>query len=302
MKRKSANSGFSLIELIIAIAVLAFLMLAVSSFMGSSVMQSKKAKADVRLQAQAQETYSLITDTIMQASDIIIKGYTVPDDDDIDFSETEKDLGLALTEKIYVKDKTVADAVMDNPAAYGLTGSVSSADIVYFKDVDKDKKICVTYLRVESSVPIDMNQVPGASTSANSQSILNSFTGNNVTVTFKEQNSKKVYDTNDMLVSSFYFEGENMYYGRKYAFMTKLNDEVVMTNADSRKNHLYNKYFSFFYSEAGSVQEAVPGCVATIGADDGTIGIDLYYNKSSMTYTTLGRINTRNSYVLKPRK
>ena len=66
MRRKQQNSGFSLIELIIALAVLAFLMLAVSSFMGSSVMQSKKARADVKMQTQSQEVYNLITDSIMQ--------------------------------------------------------------------------------------------------------------------------------------------------------------------------------------------------------------------------------------------
>ena len=64
MKSKiKQNSGFSLIELIIAMAVLSFLMLAVSSFMGSSVMQNRKAKVDIKMQASAQETYGLITDT-----------------------------------------------------------------------------------------------------------------------------------------------------------------------------------------------------------------------------------------------
>ena len=87
MRRKQQNSGFSLIELIIALAVLAFLMLAVSSFMGSSVMQSKKARADVKMQTQSQEVYNLLTDSIMQANDILIVGYTASDDDDIDFAK-----------------------------------------------------------------------------------------------------------------------------------------------------------------------------------------------------------------------
>jgi len=76
MNKDNKNSGFSLVELIIAIAVLAFLMLAVSSFMGSSVSQTRKEQVDVKLQTQAQETYSLITDTIMQANDIVMVGYT----------------------------------------------------------------------------------------------------------------------------------------------------------------------------------------------------------------------------------
>ena len=92
MKEKiKQHSGFSLIELIIAMAVLAFLMLAVTSFMSSSVMQNKKAKVDVRLQSQAQETYSLLTDSIMQATDIAIIGYVANNDSLIDFDAEGKE-------------------------------------------------------------------------------------------------------------------------------------------------------------------------------------------------------------------
>ncbi len=77
MKKKlNSNSGFTLIELIIAIAVLAFLMTAVSSMMGSSVMTNRKAQADLEVQTSAQETYNRITDAIMQAKKIYIFGYT----------------------------------------------------------------------------------------------------------------------------------------------------------------------------------------------------------------------------------
>lgn len=100
MRRKQQNSGFSLIELIIALAVLAFLMLAVSSFMGSSVMQSKKARADVKMQTQSQEAYNLLTDSIMQANDILIVGYTASDDDDIDFAKPGETTTATLTKKI----------------------------------------------------------------------------------------------------------------------------------------------------------------------------------------------------------
>ena len=305
MNKKNKNSGFSLIELILAIAVLAFLMLAVSSFMGSSVMQSKKTKADVRLQAQAQETYSLITDTIMQASDIIIGGYTDTSDPDqaLDFAETGKEVTAGLTKKYYVKDKAVADAIVANPAAYGISDSVIASDIVYFTDVPTDTKIHVTYLRVESAVPIDMNQVPSGNPNiTSSQMIYNSLLGTDVKVDCELVGSKKVYSVNDTLVSTFYFKGENLYYGRNYAFMTDLNDVVDMSDDDSKKTHLYSKYFSYVTADDGTLKRDVSGCVATVNANDGTVGIDLYYNKANMAYTTLGRINTRNSYVLKPRK
>lgn len=302
------NSGFSLLELIIAMAVLSFLMLAVSSFMGSSVMQSKKTKVDVKMQTQAQETYGLITDTIMQASNILIVGYETSNDDAIDFSEDGKETTASFTKHYYVRDKDAAQALIADPAKYGISGSVSDTEIVYFSDVKKDTKIYIQSLRIESSVPIDMNQTDGGNANiVAEQKLTNTLTGELEKIeceerTLKDGTKKKVYSINDTLVSTFYFEDNSLYYGRKYAFMVKLDDVLNVSDSDSKFTHLYNKYFSYNTFELAGSKQSVPGCVATINADDGTIGIDLYYNQSSMTYTTLGRINTRNSFVLKPRK
>lgn len=303
------NSGFSLIELIIAMAVLAFLMLAVSSFMGSSVMQNKKVKVDVKMQTQSQETYSLFSDAIMQASDIIMVGYEASDDSLIDFSKDGEKTTATLTKHFYVKDKDAAQALISDPGKYGIEGSVSETEIVYFKDVDKDKKIYVKSLRIESSVPIDMNQTEGKG-NANivaDQTLMNDLTGEEEKISCEEKTAedgtkKKVYSTNDTLVSTFCFEENSLYYGRKYAFMSALNDPLDMNDSTSRREHLYNKYFSYNTYESAGVGDAISGCVATINADDGTIGIDFYYHQSNMQYTTNGRVNTRNSYVLKPRK
>lgn len=302
-KVKQNNNGFSLIELIIALAVMAFLMLSVSSFMGSSVSQTKKERADVRMQTQAQETYGLITDAIMQSSEIVIEGYTTASDSDIHFEKVGDTTSATMTKKFYVKDKKTAEAIINSPSSYGISGSVALSDIVYYSDVNPDTKIYVTMMYIESAVPLDMSNVPGANPSiVSTQTITNSLTGEPTVVDCVEQNSKKVYSVNDTLITSFYFEDNVMYYGREYAYMTNLNDELDMSDATSKKAHMYNKYFSYNVGKSGAASASVPGIVATINAKDGSIGIDLYYNQSSMTYTTLGRINPRNSYVLKPRK
>lgn len=307
MKSKiKQNSGFSLIELIIAMAVLSFLMLAVSSFMGSSVMQNRKAKADIKMQSSAQETYGLITDTIMQASDIVLVGYEVADDSQMTFSnmgDDGKDVSTTATRKYYVRDKKTAEALVANPAAYGITGSVNGTDVVLFSDLSKDKKIYVSSIRIESAVPLDMNQVPSGNPNVLSpQNIMNSLTNTATSVSCTMKGTERIYSINDTLVSTFCFDGNNLYYGRKYAYMTDLDDELDMTDADSKTTHLYNKYFSYRVAKVGAVDTNISGCVATINAADETIAIDLFYNQLSMTYTTLGRISTRNTHVLKPRK
>lgn len=314
MERKiKQNSGFSLIELVIAMAVLAFLMLAVSSFMGSSVMSSKKAKTDVRMQTQAQETYSLITDSIMQATNILLVGYRASDDSQMSFSEYEEDgkaTSATLNKIYYVKDNATKEALLDATKGaetknyYGIENSevLTSDNVKLFSELKESDKIYVSYLRIESSVPLDMNQVTGGSVDASSQTLRNDVTGLDTEITYELNGSKKIYSTNDTLVSTFVFDGNNLYYGRKYAYMDKLNDIVDMTSETSKKAHLYNKYFSYRKGKIGPKDVDVSGCVATVNAKNKTIGIDLYYNQSSMTYTTIGRINPRNSYVLVPRK
>lgn len=305
-RKKQNNSGFSLIELIISLAVLAFLMLAVSSFMGSSVSQTKKEHADVRIQTQAQETYSLITDSIMQASDIVMAGYVASDPDLLKFNKVGEATTATMTKRYYVRDKETADALVSNPAAYGISGTVAKADVKYFTDLYSEssgyEKVFVTYMQIRSSVPLDLNYVPGANPNIMStQSLLNTLTGELTDVDCTEQNSKKIYSVNDTLVSTFQFKDNNLYYGRKYAYMTDLDDVLDMDDTESQRKHLYNKYFSYNTATTSTSETGIPGCVATVNAKDGSIGIDLYYNQSDMAYTTLGRINTRNSYVLVPK-
>lgn len=233
MNKDNKNSGFSLVELIIAIAVLAFLMLAVSSFMGSSVSQTRKEQVDVKLQTQAQETYSLITDTIMQANDIVMVGYTASEQ--LNFATVGEETSATMAKKFYVKDEATAKALVKDPSLYGITDSVSKADVICFKDIDVDDPIYISYLRIESSVPLDMNLVPGGNPSILSEQVItNSLTGEATKVQCTEQNSKIVYSINDTLVSTFYFENNNMYYGRKYAYMTMSDDEVDMSDSNSK--------------------------------------------------------------------
>lgn len=52
------------------------------------------------MQTQSQEVYNLITDSIMQANDILIVGYTASDDDDIDFAKPGETTTATLTKNI----------------------------------------------------------------------------------------------------------------------------------------------------------------------------------------------------------
>lgn len=66
MKRKH-NQGFSLVELLIAIAILSLIMIALASFMGSTTNSYVRSRNDIELQQAGQEVLDLISDKLMQA-------------------------------------------------------------------------------------------------------------------------------------------------------------------------------------------------------------------------------------------
>ncbi len=70
--KKTHNQGFSLVELLIAIAILSLIMVALASFMGSTTNVYTTTRNDIELQRTGQEVYDMIADKIMQASEIRI--------------------------------------------------------------------------------------------------------------------------------------------------------------------------------------------------------------------------------------
>ena len=76
-KIRKDNRGVTLIELMIALAILAMLMTAVIMMMSNNTVVYRKSKADINVQTTAQETYSSLQDVIMQATDIKLWGEEV---------------------------------------------------------------------------------------------------------------------------------------------------------------------------------------------------------------------------------
>lgn len=319
MKQKiKSNSGFTLVELIIAMAILAFLMTAISSLMGTSVLNFSKTKADIRVQTSAQDTYNKLTDTIMQANNIVLTGYTTGSD--VDFTVSGKTIGSTSPELyFFVRDKKMKQEIISNPSLYGTDGA-SESNVKLFSEIDSSDTIYVKTLRIETSVPIDLNFVPGASLSSDSQELLNSLTGEAERIERKtksscvDENGNKfdgpdelentdavapvAYNRYDTLVNTFTFSEENLYYEKKYAFMTELDDVMADDSPEQKKIHLYNKSFSYVETDGCKIS----GCIATVDADAGAMGIDFVFNDKNMTYTTIGMVNTRNSYVFKAKK
>lgn len=70
--KKKHNQGFSLVELILAIAILAIIMVAIGSFMNSTTRVYNRTKNSIEVAQTSQDLYDLISDKIMQAKEIRI--------------------------------------------------------------------------------------------------------------------------------------------------------------------------------------------------------------------------------------
>ena len=75
MKNLKNNNGVTLLELVVAVAILALLGTAIVGIMGSNTAVFRKNKADIGVQMSAEETYNKLQEDIMQAEHIYIEGY-----------------------------------------------------------------------------------------------------------------------------------------------------------------------------------------------------------------------------------
>lgn len=95
MNLKHNNKGFSLIEIIICIAIIGLVFLGMSQMMQSGTKSYATASKEIALQTESQKVYNLMVDRIMQAKEFSIK---------------EEGTGV-----IYGKDSSLTPFVIANP-------------------------------------------------------------------------------------------------------------------------------------------------------------------------------------------
>lgn len=298
------NSGFTLIELIIAMAVLAFLMTAVGSLMGSSVLTHKKAKAEIQVHSSAQSAYNQVTDSVMQAKEIVLIGYEAPTE--YDFSEPGADVGTTPSIVVYVKDQSMKDFILANPTVYGTSTTDGVAgdgsNVKFFSDFDNTKTFYIKKLVVLTAAPIDAAYAPGMTVGPTQWTISDNIFGGSATI--KEAGASaggaKLYDKYDNMINIYTFEENCMYYEKKYSFMTGLNDMINPAVTGSKEACIYNNGFSYV-TTTGTSPVDITACTAVVDAKSGSLGVEFQFDDKNMTYTTNGMVSARNSYVFMPK-
>jgi prepilin-type N-terminal cleavage/methylation domain-containing protein len=314
MIEKNENKGFTLVELIIAIAMLAFLMTAVCSFMTSGIASYKKAKADIRVHNSAQENYDKISDAIMEARNIYLCGYEEGNKADAYWYVRDEEQKTSL----------MTDLQLNSKFGINVGVNVDEGHIRYFQNVSSSTKIYIRAIVIDTATPIvvdnidatDLSKLDNALTFAEEETKIskakrkvttkNEDTGD-VTVSYNDVQTSlgdDVYDTSDTVRQVFYFDDCNMYYMTKYAYGTKADDNPVSgglvtsgstADASVLENYLYSSSF-------GVTSDGITDCYMCVDSDSDALSVELGYSDKNMTYTTDGEIRTRNSFVIKPKK
>lgn len=104
VKKLQHNRGFTLVELVVSIAIMAIIMVAVSGIMFSNNVIFRKTMSDIYVQNNAQDVYNKLNDDIMQAKHIYIKGYTCANDIPFVANNIGASTSETVTEVAYILD------------------------------------------------------------------------------------------------------------------------------------------------------------------------------------------------------
>lgn len=302
-KIKNSNNGFTLIELVIAIAILAFVMAAVSSFMGVSVYNNRKAQADVVIQTTAQETYDSISDSFKQAKDIVIIGYPMTDADNDDPTYyfyvspgvVETKMVTQPGSSTQVKQNNLKDKYYEAINNHNAS-AVETPDQTSVKTFDKvaTEKIVVKQIYVSYAAKID-----GAVPSTFVDGTYTDFFGNTVALNAEILSSgKKVYSSDDTVTVIYTFDTKKVGNADK----TYLYLEKIYSKQDSKTTTgMLDSSTLYANSLYGKISSEKAPCVVNVNATAGQISLTMEFEDKGMTYSLDGLTNVRNSYVLKPK-
>ncbi|MBR1815748.1 MAG: type II secretion system protein [Lachnospiraceae bacterium] len=290
-KKIKGNNGFTLIELVIAIAMLAFIMTAVSALMGSSVFSFRKSKANIAVQNTAQTTYDQLTDAIMQSKRVVIYGYIDESaTSKVDFADAKSGSDVSGTYDAYY---FVADE-----ATQTLYGGDGSAKLFSDSSVE-GKPIYVNKIIIDVSVPYtsitgaDEVTVPDRLNNDAAVKIERAYvlddSGNKNYLTDADGNN--IYDTNDTVRYTYTFEDETLYREQEYSFNVADNYTFA---SDGKNNCTYCDSIKYLKNSDDSIE----GCVVTVDSRNGALGLELHFDDKGLFYDVDGMVKIRNSNVL----
>ncbi|SEF52485.1 prepilin-type N-terminal cleavage/methylation domain-containing protein [Eubacterium ruminantium] len=271
---KKKNKGFTLVELMVALAVLALLIVAVVTFMSHESVILRKEEADIAVQNSAQETYNELADIIVQANYIKIEAYCAADNSVVEFSK--KDVGKAISnnmgEYVITKKSLAAGGLNFEDNGYNISnGGAGDSTFYLMKTVKAGGTATTTFsnlylkrLTVKYSVPYD-----------------SAFKGSGV--------GSDLGVEKDTCTAEIFFDKNKIYISKQYDLMTRLNTVSGMDD-----ENLYSTKLNYAVTSDGKNISAVH---CTVDANSQSIRLSMDFADNGFGYTVDGMINIRNSNV-----
>lgn len=320
MKDLHKNKGFTLVELIVSIAILAFIMIAIIGMMYSNNVIFRKTKSDINLQNIAQDTYSKISSDVMQAKNICLEGYVPGNiDNKIVFSPT--DIGgstaISVSRGQYLKqsdinlkkDKNPTEAYityMNTVSQYDVDTMISKKNTVsshaidsYYYNIrymDSTEKGAYAnfFVKCDAVVGNPSSFAPYESlkvsqpTGSDPKYKLYDIYLKRMIISYSVPVDNKYCSTAtteefDNLIVIYEFNKNEMTVTSQYTYMDKLNGSQIYTDKLNYVNDGTND---------------ITGVVARVDSENNALGFTMYFAKESMNYTLEGVVGIRNSFVL----
>ncbi|SEQ18117.1 prepilin-type N-terminal cleavage/methylation domain-containing protein [Lachnospiraceae bacterium NE2001] len=323
------DKGFTLVELVVAFAILALIATGIIGIMSSNSVLFRKTKKDINISTSAQESYNKLTEDLMQAKYVYIEGGTCtselvfPKTEPGSTSDTINKVQLLKTSDINIlKDSSLnggLDSFFTNltssPAAIKTAVNNDTSFNSYyntFRYMSDEEK--AEYKRFLASLP------GGTYTSYTSNKLktvnaMNVATYNNVYISkivllyAVPLDSKYVPDAleasaqepdpanpgtnkfkdNDYCLETITFQDDKMYITNSYRYMTDMNTTTTLSD-----DNLFATDINYVVGSSANI----PGVVAKIDGDNDSIMLDVYFAKYNMSYQNKGMTVIRNSYVL----
>jgi len=313
MKILQKNKGMSLIELVVALAILTLIMTAVISMMSNNTIIFRKTKNDIKVQTQADESYARISDAIMQSKYIYIEGKSLNENLEFESDEVGKSYAGGTLDGTYISAKTSNG--VDVTGVKNFSDTAISGNKVYV-----DKMVIVTSVPIDSAI-IDLGTiyttsgfdyyqlnacsgpekaVPGAFGFDDADASIE-YSGVNPILKTNIQTHKIAVGDTDRCKYTFYFYEGDIYMKRQFMYMTSLNSittasEDPSTWSDDEKAQLRISNSLNYVKDKDD--ELVEGFVATFDSARNCVGIEMYFNDTHMTYTVKNIVKAHNNYVI----
>lgn len=281
-KRRDKNKGFSLIELLIALAILSVLALMISRFMTSTVASYRKNKQSLELQSDSSRIMTQLSDAISQANYIRIAS----SDPSVDYQLVPDNYGNYVN-----PDKTKYRKVVVDPATYQLV-DVTTKNSYYplSSDLDSASKVC-SFRILDSKYTGKMEPLKDASDNVVKDAegnVVETFSGypmNYIYIEYVDKDSTKSVITKSII---FKWDGKNLRMVR--------NDAVNLTDKDRFDNA--KKAVDAKSGEDALMTDLITDFKIHANVDEEALLTYIKFEKGNYSYEMNESIKFRNSNVL----